>query len=496
MNNRRQRGEIYQHQEVQGTTRSRCRKPPPPHGSWQPTVPSWEKRFCYSVGSIPWRKLLETKKIMYLYENVVQWNDSAGEEAFHNAKSRFWAEINGLPCNISLPDPDIYIDQIDWNSNVDPELVLDLEREPKDGDETSKREEVVIIGSSLLLNQPYSCAGWGEVEEEFQKVPDLALDPGHGDFNHTVTKDDIPWEKNVTHPSEAINEDGWGNWWNDSCGWGNREWEANNDQKNVSDGTGGHWGTWDGQDRKRAGAICHMSRYKTSRFQGDESPVDRGMWRHGRGRRRSSIVVALKFEVEATFLLKIKCLLSPGLQSGEMRTSDLDSDQKEIPSTGTTPGSTRGYEASKTLKGRRRQCRKEHMMKWHAAALAVPTNDMAVRTHLHQLVSLYSFWRTGDGERRDRLRMLMARLDSKGKLEKLMKAHEEEEAASTAVAKDAEEEMVQCPFYTEGSKELLNARIDFAKYSIPKAGYASSTCKEKRDDPDEGEDEDLVLFES
>lgn len=31
-NRRRQRGEIYQHQEVQGTTRSRCRKPPPHHG--------------------------------------------------------------------------------------------------------------------------------------------------------------------------------------------------------------------------------------------------------------------------------------------------------------------------------------------------------------------------------------------------------------------------------------------------------------------------------
>uniref|UniRef100_A0A6N2NJD3 Uncharacterized protein n=1 Tax=Salix viminalis TaxID=40686 RepID=A0A6N2NJD3_SALVM len=148
-----------------------------------------------------------------------------------------------------------------------------------------------------------------------------------------------------------------------------------------------------------------------------------------------------------------------------MRTSDSDSDQKEIPPTGTTPGSTRE-------KGRRRQCRKEHMMKWHAAALAVPTNDMAVRTHLHQLVSLYSFWRTGDGETGQVE-------DAYGKLEKLMKAHEEEEAASTAVAKDAEEEMVQCPFYTEGSKELLNARIDIAKYSTPKAGYASSTCKEK-----------------
>ena len=72
-------------------------------------------------------------------------------------------------------------------------------------------------------------------------------------------------------------------------------------------------------------------------------------------------------------------------------------------------------------------------------------------------------------ERRDRVRMLMARLDSKGQLEKLMKAHEEEEAASTALTKDAEEGMVQYPFYTEGSKELLNATIDIAKYSISKA---------------------------
>jgi hypothetical protein len=33
-----------------------------------------------------------------------------------------------------------------------------------------------------------------------------------------------------------------------------------------------------------------MSRYKTSRFHGDEYPVDRGLWRHGRGRRRVNFV--------------------------------------------------------------------------------------------------------------------------------------------------------------------------------------------------------------
>ena len=82
-------------------------------------------------------------------------------------------------------------------------------------------------------------------------------------------------------------------------------------------------------------------------------------------------------------------------------------------------------------------------------------------------------------ERRDWLRMLMARIDSKGQLEKLMKTHEEA-AASTAVAKDAEEELVQCPFYTEGSKELLNARIDIAKCSISKAACVFNVQGETR----------------
>ncbi|KAJ6408301.1 hypothetical protein OIU84_011586 [Salix udensis] len=285
MNNRRRhRGEFYQHQQVQGMTRSRSRKPPP-HGSWQPTVPSWEKRFCYSAGSIPWKKLLETKKLMYLYENVVQWNDSAGEEAFHNAKKRFWAHINGLPCNLSLPGPDIYIDEIDWNSSVDPELLLDLEREPKDHDEISKGEGVVILGSSILLNQSFSCAGWGGAEEEFQKVPDSAFDPGPGDFNHKVTNDENPRGSNATHPNEAMNDNGW-NCWNDSFARGDNEWDGNNDRKNVNDGNGGDWGAWDVHNQSREGTGWQMSSYKSSRFHGDGYAMDRGLWRHGRGKRR------------------------------------------------------------------------------------------------------------------------------------------------------------------------------------------------------------------
>ncbi|KAJ6921780.1 transducin family protein [Populus alba x Populus x berolinensis] len=608
MNNRRRhRGEIYQHQEVQRTARSRSRKPPHHgllllffgqkkmsallvrarclvmcavsvcsvqvvgsqlylHGKRDSAI-----QLVQFHGESSWKP----KKLMYLYENVVKWNDSAGEEAFHNAKNRFWAEINGLPCNISLPDPDIYIDEIDWNSSVDPELLLDLDREPKDHDEITKGEEVVIIGSSLLLNQSFSCAGWGGAEEEFQKVPDSALDPGHWDFNHKVTSDENPWGRNVTHPNEAMNDDGW-DCWNDSFGWGNNEWDVGNDGKNANDGTGGDWGTLDGYNQRREGTGWQMSSYKTSRFHGDEYPMDRGLWRHGRGRRRywadnlgfglaknlsfknqnqnQSLKVVMAAEEEnpalsnfseessavvpddelmidnsspiqptppiippvipssipvlpsiapipivpprplAPLPIRPPATRPPGVQNGEMRTSDSDSDQEELSPTGTTPGSTGGYEiseASRLVRERQQKAMQEFMMKKRAAALAVPTNDMAVRTRLRRLGEPITLFGEREMERRDRLRMLMAKLDSEGQLEKLMKVHEEEEAASTAAAEDAEEEFVQYPFYTEGSKELLDARIDIAKYSISKAALRLQRARRKRDDPDEDEDAEI-----
>ena len=91
------------------------------------SVPSWEKKFCFVVGSMPWIRLLEAKKNISKFDNVMKWDDSAGKKAFHDAKRRFWAKFNGFPCNIPLPDPDIYIDKIDWDSKIDPQLLLDVE---------------------------------------------------------------------------------------------------------------------------------------------------------------------------------------------------------------------------------------------------------------------------------------------------------------------------------------------------------------------------------
>lgn len=94
-------------------------------------------------------------------------------------------------------------------------------------------------------------------------------------------------------------------------------------------------------------------------------------------------------------------------------------------------------------------------------------------------------------ERRDRLRMLMAKLDSEGQLDRLMKAHEEEEGSTASMGQTEVEEDVQYPFFTEGSQALLEARRDIAKYSIVKSALRLHRAKRRRDDPDEDLDGEL-----
>uniref|UniRef100_A0A2N9IJB3 Pre-mRNA processing factor 4 (PRP4)-like domain-containing protein n=1 Tax=Fagus sylvatica TaxID=28930 RepID=A0A2N9IJB3_FAGSY len=135
----------------------------------------------------------------------------------------------------------------------------------------------------------------------------------------------------------------------------------------------------------------------------------------------------------------------------------------------------------------------ELLMKRRAKALAVPTNDMAVRTRLRRLGEPITLFGEREMERRERLRTIMAKLDAEGQLEKLMKAHEEEEAAASAAKADVEEEFVQYPFYTEGTKALLDARVDIAKYSLVRAALRIKCAERKRDDPDMDAELDWAL---
>ncbi|XP_020103762.1 uncharacterized protein LOC109720835 [Ananas comosus] len=136
----------------------------PPRACSGQTVPRWERDFCTSEGSIPWKKLCETKKLMYLYENVAKWDDSEGKEAFQNAKARYWAKIHGLKCDIPLPNPDMYIDVVDQDTIIDPQLIEDLYKKPppQNGSETESN----CFLNLESLNQEVPATGWGDDEED------------------------------------------------------------------------------------------------------------------------------------------------------------------------------------------------------------------------------------------------------------------------------------------------------------------------------------------
>ncbi|KAI4348650.1 hypothetical protein L6164_009349 [Bauhinia variegata] len=266
------------HHQVGQWNRSFSRRPP--LGTWQSNVPSWEKRFCASVGAVPWGKLLEAKRYMYLFDNVVKWDDSAGREAFDNAKQRFWAEINGFPCNISLPDPNIYIDDVDWNSSIDPELIQDLEREKDFPSEETKEEKLVVLGSSVLLNQKIIPTGWGEAEEAVPTDTNQLMPQGWGpDFPTNVAVD--PWQQYYSYNEPA--EYGWQSYWDHSWGWNQRDQYGNDLQKTGKGRADGNWGSSGGYYRRRE----NISWQKNSAYQPDDRQVGRGR-KYNRGKKRGN----------------------------------------------------------------------------------------------------------------------------------------------------------------------------------------------------------------
>ncbi|GER25828.1 DNA repair protein recA-like protein [Striga asiatica] len=166
------------------------------------------------------------KKFMHLYENVLNWDDSAGEEALLNAKKRYWARINGLPCNLLPPDPDLYIDKIDWDSEVDntghwPEFEPEF---------TGDHEPVVIFGDSFFANQSYSLGGWGDAEENDKNNTKSHNNQGDDDWGQNRDRDS-PFDNGPAFGSAGCsnNDLGW-----DYLGRAPRYWEPKPDERSET----------------------------------------------------------------------------------------------------------------------------------------------------------------------------------------------------------------------------------------------------------------------
>lgn len=151
-------------------------------------------------------------------------------------------------------------------------------------------------------------------------------------------------------------------------------------------------------------------------------------------------------------------------------------------------------EESQRARERKEQLVQQLLMRRRATALAVPTNDSAVRQRLRHLGHPITLFGEREMERRDRLRAVMAKLDADGELDKLVQAHE---ASADAHADEAHHETVQDDvpplqlFYTEGSAELLEARKQILRYSLRRSWTRIERAKRKRNDPDEDEDAEI-----
>ncbi|XP_071716577.1 uncharacterized protein [Rutidosis leptorrhynchoides] len=228
----RRKGERFNQEFTKSKANYNYKKPPIGGSSnRQPNIPYWEKRFVSVVGSFSWNKFMEAKKFTHLYNDVMNWDDSAGEAAFTAAKDRFRKQFYGLPCDIDLHNPDLYVDEIDWNVQADQSLILDLESEPVVNDGDCQHDPVVIFGD--VLPDPYnnfSPFGWGDSDDD--KIKNLwgVNDDMKGDQNG------INWDDYIQN-GRII--------WDDDCnvGDGNKLCVSNVNDDNKAGDLG--WDTYD-----------------------------------------------------------------------------------------------------------------------------------------------------------------------------------------------------------------------------------------------------------
>lgn len=182
------------------------------------SVPSWEMEFCKSVG-IPWNKVIYTKKYISCHDSVVKWDDSASQEAFQDAKTRYWAKTNGLPCDNPLPDPCKYVDEVDWNAMIDPEVILDLDRDFFNPDEANVNNSEDISGCTLSHENKNPENAW-EVGHA-QGNGAMEAGQGSGEWNESKTSKNVgdPWEESCTRTGGSFKGTGWRGGGNDSS-WG------------------------------------------------------------------------------------------------------------------------------------------------------------------------------------------------------------------------------------------------------------------------------------
>ncbi|TYG77547.1 hypothetical protein ES288_D03G203500v1 [Gossypium darwinii] len=124
-----------------------------------------------NLGAMPWKRFVESKNNLFKIDKVFEWDDSAGLKAFQEAKQRFWEYYHRFPFTNKLPSnaADMYIDDIDWNSKIDPKLFLEIK---SISDDEEEEEEVKRIDSFSIPLEQIKATGW-EYDEPTSRLPTI-----------------------------------------------------------------------------------------------------------------------------------------------------------------------------------------------------------------------------------------------------------------------------------------------------------------------------------
>ncbi|KAL1917752.1 uncharacterized protein VTP21DRAFT_3586 [Calcarisporiella thermophila] len=137
----------------------------------------------------------------------------------------------------------------------------------------------------------------------------------------------------------------------------------------------------------------------------------------------------------------------------------MDSMLEDIPEADFTESSQRAWEQQQEIED-------EFERRRRARTIAVPTDDKKVRLKLRELGEPQCLFGEGPGDRRDRLRYLLSKLEG-------VEVEDEEE--------ESEESEEEEEFYTEGSMQLLAARREIARYSLPRARARLARQREEQE---------------
>lgn len=83
-----------------------------------------------------------------------KWDDSGAKDALFEAHERFCSMINGLPCEHPLPDPDLYVEKVNWDPVIDPGLISEFEKLEKEKNSTNNKISGSGVRNNITVDNP------------------------------------------------------------------------------------------------------------------------------------------------------------------------------------------------------------------------------------------------------------------------------------------------------------------------------------------------------